>query len=297
MSDLRYRTDEADVTDSGPTLDARLADTKGYRVEIDHRTSYQFDTELEHGVQRLRLRPSSGPTQVVVKWDLTIENGEIQAEYVDHLGNAITLIGIDENASSVSVQACGVVDTHQHIGIIGKETVGVPLFYYTQSTDYTAVGPALTRLVKPVANTADRLSQMHLLSETIANAVDYQVGSTSVATTAEEAANLGGGVCQDHAHIFVGLARWLGVPARYVSGYLVVDEESGHPASHAWADAWIEDLGWVGFDISNRVSADGRYVRLAVGRDYREAAPISGITYGTGNEHLDVSLDVYGHEQ
>ena len=103
---------------------------------------------------------------------------------------------------------------------------------------------------------------------------------------------LGAGVCQDHAHVFISAARLLGHPARYVSGYLMMDDRTHQEATHAWAEVLIEDLGWVGFDVSNGISPDERYVRIATGLDYREAAPISGIRFGTGEERLHVSIQV-----
>ena len=101
----------------------------------------------------------------------------------------------------------------------------------------------------------------------------------------------GTGVCQDHAHVFVTAARLLGLPARYVSGYLFV-EDGQEDASHAWAEVAVEGLGWVGFDVANQISPDERYVRLAVGLDYREAAPISGVRRGAGGETLEVDVSV-----
>ena len=102
----------------------------------------------------------------------------------------------------------------------------------------------------------------------------------------------GCGVCQDHAHIFIGAARMLGIPARYVSGYLMMDDRIDQEAGHGWAEAHVAGLGWVAFDVSNGISADARYVRVATGCDYREAAPVTGISYGDGDSALAVSLAV-----
>ncbi len=102
----------------------------------------------------------------------------------------------------------------------------------------------------------------------------------------------GKGVCQDHAHIFIAAARLLGFPARYVSGYLMLDDRVDQVAGHAWAEAHVDGLGWVSFDPSNGISPDARYVRLALGRDYRDAAPISGIRLGMLDERLDVRITV-----
>ena len=122
--------------------------------------------------------------------------------------------------------------------------------------------------------------------------MEYRTGSTTVATSAEEAFGDGAGVCQDHSHIFIGAARLLNIPARYVSGYLMMNDRIEQEATHAWAEAFIDGLGWVGFDISNGISPDMRYVRVATGRDYKDAAPVTGISFGTSTTVLDVEVAV-----
>jgi transglutaminase-like putative cysteine protease len=118
--------------------------------------------------------------------------------------------------------------------------------------------------------------------------VDYVVGVTSSATTAAEALAQGRGVCQDHAQVFAAAARCLGHPARYVSGYLWT-EAGTSDANHAWAEAHVDGLGWVGFDPANPTEA---YVRVAIGLDYLEAAPVRGVRRGVAEETLDVAVDV-----
>ena len=117
-------------------------------------------------------------------------------------------------------------------------------------------------------------------------------GATGVDTSAEDALAAEQGVCQDHAHIFIGAARALGIPARYVSGYLMMNDRIDQEATHAWAEAHVEDLGWVGFDISNGISPDQRYVRVATGRDYHDAAPVAGVSTGSSTQDLTVAVAV-----
>lgn len=136
------------------------------------------------------------------------------------------------------------------------------------------------------------LEMLHVLSAEILREVGYGAGHTDADTTAEDAIAGGYGVCQDHVHIFIGIARALNVPVRYVSGYLMLDDRVQQDASHAWAEAHVSGLGWVGFDISNGISPDERYVRVATGRDYREAAPLTGINVGSAEQVLHVELAV-----
>jgi transglutaminase-like putative cysteine protease len=125
--------------------------------------------------------------------------------------------------------------------------------------------------------------------------VAFDTKPTEVTTTAAEAFSLRRGVCQDLTHIFIAAARCLGIPARYVSGYLyrvdgVVDQEAGH----AWAEANVPGLGWVGFDAANGISIGEGHVRVAIGLDYLGAAPVRGTRQGGGSEDLDVVLKVEG---
>jgi transglutaminase-like putative cysteine protease len=99
-------------------------------------------------------------------------------------------------------------------------------------------------------------------------------------------------VCQDHAHIFIAAARSMGYPARYVSGYLMMEDRVHQDASHAWAEVHVDPLGWVGFDVSNGISPDTRYVRVATGLDYAEAAPVSGLRFGNGGEAMSIDIQV-----
>ena len=137
------------------------------------------------------------------------------------------------------------------------------------------------------------LERLHRLMAGIHGSVAFEVGVTTPTHTAAEVLALGRGGCQDHAHVFIACARQMGMPARYVSGHLLRrDGRDDQEAAHAWAEAWIPDLGWVGFDPANGICATDRYVRVAAGLDYRGAAPVRGASYGGGGERLAVRLNV-----
>jgi len=136
------------------------------------------------------------------------------------------------------------------------------------------------------------LRDLHDLAGAILAALPYQAGQTDVGTSAEDAMGGSFGVCQDHAQIFVSAARLSGLPARYVSGYLMINDRIDQDATHAWAEVCLPELGWVGFDVSNGVSPDERYVRVACGRDAFDAAPVQGLRLGSADETLMVSLQV-----
>jgi transglutaminase-like putative cysteine protease len=131
----------------------------------------------------------------------------------------------------------------------------------------------------------------------LAQELRFDVDATDATTTAAEALAAGHGVCQDFAHIFAAAARLLGIPARYVSGHLARAEHLQQDAAHAWAEALVPDLGWVAFDPANGVCADDAYVRVAIGLDYLDAAPIRGARRGGGMEQLTVAVHAGAAQQ
>ncbi len=263
------------------------------RLRIGHTTRYAFSHPVVHGLQRLRLTPKNTQGQKVVAWDMQLSGARFEVDYDDHNHNRTTLISVEPGVSHVEVHCEGVVVTADNHGVLGTHSGQMPLWAFLAQSPLTRPGPRMRALLGQVAVArGETLTALHELSRAILDAVRYAPGETQVHTSAEEAAALGLGVCQDHAHIFIGAARALGVPARYVSGYLMMDDRTEQEASHAWAEAHVEHLGWVGFDISNGISPDERYVRIATGRDYAEAAPVTGMSWGPGESQLEVRLAV-----
>ncbi|KPQ15714.1 MAG: transglutaminase-like protein [Rhodobacteraceae bacterium HLUCCO18] len=263
-------------------------------LKILHTTTYHFDQPVAYGLQQLRLIPKSRAGQVVRRWHMEIDGGRMQTEFNDHHQNRVTLISFDPHATSIVVHCEGEVENADLHGVIGKHGGFAPLWYFRRSTELTRAGPNVRRLMKGLREeVAEDIPRLHALSARIIAEVPYVVGATSSSTSAEEAIEQGaGGVCQDHAHMFVAAARIMGYPARYVSGYLMMNDRVHQDASHAWAEAHIDGVGWVGFDVSNGISPDARYVRVATGLDYREAAPVSGLRFGAGGEALSIDIQV-----
>lgn len=263
------------------------------RIAIDHTTTYRFDEPIAGALQELRLTPRDTRGQRVEAWSVEVSGGAHEVDFTDHHANKVKLISLDAGVDHAEVRSTGVVETTDTNGIVAPHQGYAPKWLYQRSTTLTTAGPGVASLLADFDHSpADTVGRMHALSAHVRSAVDYDPGWTNVATTAEDALAAGHAVCQDHSHVFLAAARQLGMPARYVSGYLVVDDTSAHPATHAWAEVWIDGLGWLGLDISNGISPDHRYVRLAVGLDYREAAPVSGIRFGIGEEHLDVAVQI-----
>lgn len=268
------------------------------RLAIRHTSTYRFDQPVVHALQRLRLTPKATQGQAVLDWSMTFENAGRELEYEDQHHNHVTLVSIDEGALEVMITCEGMVETSDNTGVIGRHAGHLPLWSFVGQTPLTQAGPRLRYLVRGLeAPDRSRLDYLHDLSAEILRQAPYGTGSTGVGTTAEQALEAGGGVCQDHTHIFIAAARMTGIPARYVSGYLMMNDRIDQEATHAWAEAHVDGLGWVGFDVSNGISPDTRYVRVATGRDYRDAAPITGISFGSRTENLHVAVAVEQQQQ
>lgn len=267
------------------------------RLSIRHTTHYAFGEPVMHALQRLRLTPKETQGQRIIAWRMTFENAHAELEYDDQHFNHVTLIGVEPGAREVTVTCEGIVETEDNAGVIGRHSGHLPLWSFLRQTPLTRPGPRLRALLREVPGPAGDapLDFLHALSGLVRERIAYEAGRTHSATTAEEAVVHGYGVCQDHAHIFIGAARANGIPARYVSGYLMMDDRIEQEATHAWAEAHVEGLGWVGFDVSNGICPDPRYVRVATGSDYRDAAPVTGISFGGMDEVLRVGVAVALH--
>ena len=262
------------------------------RITISHTTTYRYASPVRYGLQELRLHPRTDPSLNVLNWSTTVEGGTHEIFFDDHYGNRVELVSLDPGISETTVTAGGEVETLDTDGIAARHFGHTPMWFYLRTTPRTTPGPGVRRIADSVRDETDDVTRLHALSAAIREAVAYRPGGSHVESTAEDAVEAGEGVCQDHAHVFIAAARTLGHSARYVSGYLLMDDIVEQDATHAWAEVWVDALGWVGFDVSNGISPDDRYVRIATGLEYRAAAPISGVTYGAGEESLEVALRV-----
>lgn len=263
------------------------------RLSVNHTTKYSYSGPVNYGLQQLRFTPQDNKNQKILNWRVSLSHGDTEAEYTDQHGNIVSLVSMKKGADTISISVSGEVETHDTQGIFGEHTGIAPLWLYKRYTDLNKPGDGVKNLCTYVESlSGSDLENLHALSAKIRDIVDYETGQTEVMSTAEDALRIGHGVCQDHTHIFTSVARVLGFPARYVSGYLRIDGVIDQEATHAWSEAYIPGLGWTGFDVSNIISPDDRYIRLACGLDFKDAAPISGLTMGNQTESLDVTLQV-----
>ena len=261
------------------------------RLKISHTTEYEYDEPVPYSLQRLRLTPLNGPGQKVLNWVVGVDGAKVEAGYADQYGNRVELVSTEGTEKTIRITASGEVETQDRAGVFGAHQGFCPLWLFLRETPLTAPGDLVSELAKSLTGDTE-LARMHTLMEAIHKRVDYIPGTTTTETTAEEALAAKTGVCQDHTHIFLATARMLGIPARYVSGYLLMDGQSEQVATHAWAETHLPGLGWVGFDAANDVCPDERYVRIATGLSYTDCVPVSGMRIGLAAEHLTVSLTV-----
>jgi len=262
------------------------------RLTVRHTTSYRYDTPLAIAMQQLRLTPADGPAQKIIEWTIDAPGIERATTYTDAFENVVHMVSRTGQVESVEISATGTVDTTDTSGVIGLETEATaPPRVYTRVTPLTQANQAIRKLAT-LAEDPDKITGFHKLMQAIRDKVDYKVGVTETHASATSSLAAGEGVCQDHAHIFIAAARAIGVPARYVSGYLLLEDDLSSEAHHAWAEVMIDGLGWVGFDISNNMCPTDRYIRLTCGLDSRSAAPIRGIRFGGREENLQVEVDV-----
>ncbi len=263
------------------------------QLAINHTTSFEYDVAPTYGLLQVRMVPQGGTTQQILAWDMAMTGARQQANFFDQHGNRVDLIELLPDQTRVEISVSGHVETLSEDGVLGRHFQSMPLWFYQRQTALTVPSDEIAVLANPLrGDETFSVSGLHALSQAIRDQVAYTTGATGVSTTAAEALIAAQGVCQDHAHIFLSAVRTLGLPARYVSGYLMMDDRTDQDASHAWAEVHLDGLGWVGFDVSNGISPDQRYVRIAQGLDYADVAPTKGVTLGAQRENLIVSIQV-----
>lgn len=264
------------------------------QLHVCHRTGYRYSAAIPYAIQTLRLTPVPYDGLSVVEWRLTADGGRALPCLVDGLGNILHCHAIDRPHRETEIVVEGVVETHRVDGIVTGAPEPLPPVFFLRRTPLTAADAAIAHLARRAAEADDVLARLHALMRGVRDSLVYQPGCTDTETTAAVALERGRGVCQDHAHLFIAAARELGIPARYVSGYLWSgrDGAGAHEASHAWAEAFVEGLGWVGFDAANGICPDETYIRIGVGLDYQAAAPVRGVRRGRAAEEMQVQVQV-----
>lgn len=262
------------------------------RIAVRHETKYTYLTPPKSIIQILRLTPRSHEGQHVIRWridcdaDCRLKAGE------DTFGNVTHAFTVTQPVSSLTLIVEGDVETFDTAGVVAHAVERWPPMFYLRDTPLTCADNNIRELGLEARgkNTLDRL---HKLMEFIHGRMIFDTDPTHTGTTAGQALTLGRGVCQDYVHIFVSAARSAGIPARYIGGhFLRGDGVIKQDAGHAWAEAFVDELGWVGFDPTNGICPAECHVRIACGLDYLDAAPVRGARTAGGAETLTVDVAV-----
>lgn len=267
------------------------------RIRIDHETRYAYDRAARFIVQILRLTPRSTEGQQVRDWRIETDVDTHLRRSEDAFGNIVHTLYTERPTTGLMVRVTGEISTVDTGGVLRGVPERLSPLVFLRDTPLTEADAALRELALE-AGEGDNLSRLHRLMSIIHERVAFMVGSTTADHTAAAAYAQRQGVCQDHAQILIAAARRMGIPARYVSGHLHrTDGIEDQEAAHAWAEAHVEGLGWVGFDAANGVCPTEHYVRVACGLDALGASPIRGTSYGGGRETMTVALRVRQMQQ
>lgn len=265
------------------------------RIRISHATTYRYDTPPKSVTQVLRLTPRNHDGQYVVAWRIDLSQDCQLNQHEDAFGNLNHSFTAEGPFDELSVTVNGEVDTQDTHGIVNGAVERFPPALFLRETALTMPDRTIVEFAQAARTSAghETLNVLHALMLAINREMEFDTEPTLVTTTAAEAFALRRGVCQDATHIFIAAARHLGIPARYVGGHFYrADDVTAQDAGHAWAEAFVEKLGWVGFDPTNGVSPTEAHVRVAIGLDYLGAAPVRGTRYGGGGESLKVAVHV-----
>jgi transglutaminase-like putative cysteine protease len=263
-------------------------------MRIRHETIYRYSEPAKAAVQKLLVTPRNYNGQHVVNWRIEVDRDCRLRQSEDAFGNVLHCFTADGPFESLTTLVEGEVETFDTAGVVSDAIERFPAELFLRETALTAADTNLRDFAR-AATEQERtiLDRLHALTAALHGAMEFDSAATQVVTSAAQAFMHKKGVCQDFAHIFVACARTLEIPARYVSGYFKrSDGQDAQAAGHAWAEAYVEGLGWVGFDPAHKMSPNEAFVRIAVALDYLGAAPIRGARTAGGEEVMEVRLRV-----
>jgi len=265
------------------------------RIHIAHRTDYRYDPPAAGVIQMLRLTPRNHEGQHVVRWRIDVSADARLAAQEDAFGNISHVFSADGPFSELSVEVDGEIETQNNNGIVRGtvERFGPSLFL--RDTALTQADDAIRDFAQGIrAETGgETLGELHGILDRLHEDMAHDTDETEGAANAAKAFAAKRGQSRDLSHVFIGAAHSLGIPARYVAGYFRhEDGGQAQAAGHAWAEAFVPELGWISFDPANGFCPTDCHVRVAIGLDALGAAPVRRMRYGAGAETLAVAIKV-----
>jgi transglutaminase-like putative cysteine protease len=263
------------------------------RLRIAHRTICHYEPPAAGAIQVLRLTPRNHEGQYVVDWRIDVSPDARLSAHEDAFGNITHVFTADGPLAELRLEVDGQVETQSTDGVVRGTVERFPPNLFLRDTTLTQADEAIFRFAQTIraASGGQILAQLHALLDRLHAEMVHDSDPAGPAVNAAQAFARNSGSAADVTHIFIGAARCLGIPARFVGGYFRKDdniEQSGH----SWAEAYVADLGWVSFDPANGFCPTDAHVRVAVGLDALGAAPLRGTRYGVGGETLKIAIEV-----
>lgn len=283
-----------------------VASAESPKFSVLHRTLFEYPAPVSESVNSLHLEPRTFPFQKTISSTIRVLPATRLRRFTDLFDNVSHYFEIPQEHGRLEIESrFKVVNLPLEIPAEAREArmdcyagpeVKETIWAYLQDSRYVSKHPEIWRQAVDLTDDAESVfDQACRIMAWVNEHFTYEAGSTHVSTHLEEAFQGRRGVCQDFTHVMLGLCRSVGIPARYASGYLYNgprDTLVGAQASHAWAEVYLPAVGWVGFDPTNNCLADERFIKVAVGRDYDDVAPVKGTYRGTGMCRLIVTVDV-----
>jgi transglutaminase-like putative cysteine protease len=284
--------------------------------EISHKTTYAYRAPVVQSYHMVHLKPRQMPGQTLIHHSLLIEPAPVQnTEITDYFGNAAMLLRLEQEHTEFIVHARSTLEipsalprdlskgtVWENVAALARKpagAMGIDVVQYVSASRHTPI----TRDIQAFARTSFTPGRSALegamdLTRRIFSDFVFDPRATDVSTPIARVLATKRGVCQDFAHLAIAAVRSVGLPARYVSGYLMTRPPAGQvklkgaDASHAWLSVWSPEYGWVDFDPTNGIVPVGEHMTLAYGRDYEDISPISGVLLGGGDQTMSVAVDV-----
>lgn len=265
------------------------------RLLIEHQTEYRFTEPQTRVVQMLRLTPGSHIGQNIVHWRIDVDCDARLKHASDGFGNIISMLYLAGPVERIGLHVTGEVLTEDRAGAVSGAIETLPPTVFTRPTDLTAADDAIAAIAQEhAAGSDDALTRVHRLNSAVHDLIRCRAERSTDVRTASEIVAAASGCSMDVAHVLVAAARAAGFAARFVTGYIYSGKAASAQAQapHFWAEIDVPGYGWIGFDPANDHCPDDRYIRVAKGLDFRDAAPISGARVGGGHEVLNIGIDV-----
>lgn len=274
-----------------------------WRVEVHHSTTYRYTGNVESSYNEARLTPVTGPRQTVLSSSIEVSPRVTPFRYTDAFGTTVHSFDLHQPHDHLTVVGNSHTETSPPVAIVNQlgwkelhsDRCRDRYFEYLQLTPLVNVDDTMSNALVGIEAAEDPFAAANAIFDLVRSTLTYRSGSTAVSTRASDAFTAGNGVCQDFAHVSLALLRAVGIPARYVSGYVHNRPEARlgetvRGESHAWVDVWTGD--WWGYDPTGDIAVGERHVVVASGRDYKDVAPVKGVYAGASLDKLDVSVEL-----